>query len=142
MANIKTFTISGTSPATASTAVLGTAVGLGNLESIKIVAELVGATGGTLDVYLQWSPNEGTTWYDYTHYSQLAGGASAVIQTVSSDIATTAPVTIGKNTTPALAANTHVGGLWGDRIRVLCVAGSGTSVGAALSFTIYGRPKL
>jgi hypothetical protein len=57
--------ITGTSPSSASTAVLGTAVfGLSDCDIIRVYATLQGATGGTLDVYLQTSFDGGTTWYD------------------------------------------------------------------------------
>lgn len=136
---IQQFTISDTSPASASTAAGSTVRGLGNLEALRVVAELVGATGGTLDVYLQTSDDSGTTWYDWAHFPQLAASASAIKYAFSVPSAGEVGITvIGKNTTPALAANTVIGGPWGDRIRALYVAGSSTSAGAAVAITING----
>lgn len=143
MPSQNTFVITGTSPAAAGTAVVGPAkqLGLRQFDELKIVAELLGATGGTLDVYLQWTPDAGTTWYDYVHFSQLASGAAAVVYSCNTMFGPIAPTAVGKNLTPALAANVCVGGDWGDGFRCLAVAGSSTSAGAAVSITINGRYK-
>lgn len=125
--------LSGTSPAAAST-VVGLAVGdLDNYDGLQIFATLTGATGGTLDVYLQVSPDDGTTWADYVHFPQLAAGAAAVsyLVTVSQFDGSAAVRVVGTGSTPALAGNTVVGGSWGARMRVVFVAGAATSAGAA-----------
>lgn len=124
--------IAGTSPAAASTAALGQVADLDDVDSVQIYADLVGATGGTLDVYLQTSPDGGTTWFDWLHFPQLGAGASAVRYGVAPAQSNTITV-IGKGTTPALAANTCVGGRAGNIVRALCVAGASTSAGAALT---------
>ncbi len=135
---INVHTVTGTSPASASTAALGLPVmGLARFSQLKVVASLLGATGGVLDVYLQWTPDAGTTWYDYAHFTQLTNGNAAVIQTCGFGFGSTTPTTIGTALVPALAAGTCVGGSWGDGLRVVCVAGSGTSAGAALSIKFY-----
>ncbi len=95
-----------------------------------------GATGGTLDIYLQTSPDAGTTFVDYAHFTQFAASSAATKQAFSvsksaQGLSSSAPLTVGSATTPALAANTVVGGDRGDRIRVVFVAGSGTSAGAS-----------
>ena len=112
----------------------GIAVPFDDYESLNIVAELVGATGGTLDVYLQISPNQGVNWFDFAHFPQLAGGAAAIKYTLTASLYSplTVPVVIGKDLSPVLAANTFVNGAMGDRLRLLMVAGGGTSVGAAV----------
>ncbi len=133
-------TITGTSPATATTAVLGSAVGmLQQYDGLRIVASLIGATGGTLDVYLQTSV-DGTTWYDYAHYAQLAAaaGAATLAFTVTRSAQQASITAIGSNASPALAANSVIGGDFGDRMRAICVAGAGTSVGALTTINITG----
>ncbi len=128
--------------AAASTAAGDTCAGLGNYDALDIVAELVGATGGTLDVYLQSSPDGGTTWFDYIHFPQLASAAAAVKYRVTVPTMGEAGITvIGKNTTPVLAANTVVGGLWSDRLRALYVAGASTSAGAVVTISILGYKR-
>lgn len=111
--------------------------GLNCYESLTIVAELVGATNGTLDVYVQDSPDGGTTWYDYAHFTQLAAGASAVkysyVPSLNDQI-----TTIGKGASPVLASGAVRGGKWFDSMRVFVVAGASTSVGAAITVTAYG----
>lgn len=133
-------TITGTSPSSATTAVLGSSAGmLQNYDAIRVVATLRGATGGTLDVYLQ-SSVDGSTWYDYAHFPQLADGASSVKYafSVSRHAQQTSILTIGAGTSPALAANSVVGGDFGNQMRAVCVAGVGTSAGAVQTITITG----
>jgi hypothetical protein len=129
-----------TTPAAASTvASASLAAGLGGFDSGVITAELVGATGGTLDVYIQWSNDGGTTWYDLVHFPQLAAAAPAVKYSAPllrlGQQAT--PTVIGKNTTPVLAANTIVAGEFGDRLRALYVAGASTSAGASVTIIFH-----
>lgn len=144
-----------TSPAAAGTAISSAAVagssgaagvamltaGLDSFLSLTVVAKLVGATGGTLDVYLQSSPDQGTTWVDYAHFPQLAAGAAAVRYAFATaqGVQSAAPVVVGINGAPALAANTIVGGAWGDRLRLVMVAGAATTIGAAVNITISAQ---
>lgn len=144
-----TLKFSETSPATASTAASSAAVAgssgaagiassspvdLDSFTSLSVHAQLVGATGGTLDVYLQTSHDFGTTWVDYAHFTQLAAGGAAVKYTFAASQGgqQLTPTTHGVGTTPALAANTVVGGAWGDRFRLVMVAGVSTTAGAAV----------
>lgn len=135
---IKTFTISATSPAAASTVVGTPAYGLADYEFFRIDAALVGATGGTLDVYLQRKIDT-DVWADWLHYTQLAAGGAAVKWTAlagnpSLSTVLTSSFGIGSDSTPAvgLAANTFLGGHPGQAIRPVYVAGASTSAGAAV----------
>jgi hypothetical protein len=112
----------------------GVAGPLDEFEAVDVTAELAGATGGTLDVYVQTSPDGGGTWYDAIHFPQLLSGASAVKYKapVSLACATTAPSQVGKNGTPVLANAKVVGGAFSDRMRLVMVAGVGTTAGAPL----------
>lgn len=123
-----------------STGVAGIASGLLDVsEHLFVLAQLVGATGGTLDVYIQTSPDLGTTWVDWAHFPQLAAGAAAIKYafTVSKGSQLLTPTVVGVNNSPALAVNTVVGG-WGDRFRLWMVAGASTSAGAAVNVKITG----
>lgn len=145
------FTISGTSPASASTAIVGSAVGgLLRFDAFTIDAALIGATGGTLDVYLQRrvaTADEvaGGVWADWLHFPQLASGASAIKYAVAcTDPPNVTVLAVGNGTdasagTPALAVNTFTGAHPGDAIRAVCVAGASTSAGAALTIRITAR---
>ena len=110
----------------------GIAWPLDDFESMDVVAELVGATSDTLDVYLQTSPDEGNTWVDAIHWPQLSAGHAAVVyrNTLSLASTPTAPTVVGEGLSPALAANTVVPGAFGDRARLVMVAGASTSAGA------------
>jgi hypothetical protein len=134
--------ISATSPATPTTAVMGSPItGLGIYESLNIAATIQGATGGTLDLYLQTSPDGGTTWVDYIHFAQLAAAAaqSTKVVTVSCGVQSTGITAVGTGLTPSLAASTVVGGAFGDRMRLVAVSGAGTTVGAVQTILISGK---
>jgi len=138
----RTELITGTSPATAVTAVVGSVLhGLSQYDWFTFDASVIGGTGGTVDVTLQrkiQNLSDGTAvdlWVDWMHFPQVAAatttkfsvqsGASTTIQTVGSQAAS--PGT----TAATLAANTYVGGHPGNELRMLVTAGAGTSVGAA-----------
>jgi len=153
---IAQFVFSETSPAAAGTAPSsapvanaanylppGEAGPLDDFDSIGVTAELIGATGGTLDVYVQTSPDQGATWGDKVHFSQLLAGAAAVVYHVSlganAPATSNAPIVVGEGLSPALAVATVVQGLAFDRMRLVMVAGSGTSAGAAVVVKVAGQ---
>src|SRR5580658_9170036 len=113
--------------------------------SCFLAADLVGATGGTLDVYLQTTLDGGTSWYDLIHFAQLASGAGAISYAapVSLSTGTTAPQVVGKGSVGGLAAGKVICGAFGDRCRLLMVAGTGTSAGAPVVVRLTAqRPRL
>ena len=114
---------------------------LDDFDSLDILASLVGATGGVLDVYVQYSPDQGVNWADLVHFTQLGAGAAAIKYRASISLFTNAvaPVVVGTNASPALAAGAEVQGPWGDRLRLFFVAGSGTSQGAAVKVWVTGQ---
>ena len=131
-----TFSITGTTPAAPGTAVVGSAITwLDRYDVVRIAADLVGATGGPLDVYLQTSPNGGANWYDFAHFPQLAAAAAATKYFVA-PTGSNAITVVGKDLAPALAANTCVGGHPGERMRVVAVAGALTTAGAAVTISV------
>jgi hypothetical protein len=139
-------TISGTSPAAPGTAVVGTAVDLSalleDIESLDVIATIVGATGGVLDLYLQCS-SDGTTWTDFAHFAQLTAGAASSVKTFSvSRFSQQSTITaVGQNLTPALAANTAIGGPVEMQIRCLAVAGASTTAGGAQSIKLVATGR-
>jgi len=139
----KIVTITATSPSSASPNVASTGIvgGLSGFDALTIIGNLQGGTGGTLDVYLQTSYDGGTTWYDYAHFPQLSAGAAASLRAyqVNRTTAVTAATTIGSGLNTALAADTILGGAWGDMMRLLFDGGAGTSAGASQSVTIIGQ---
>jgi hypothetical protein len=131
-----------TSPASATTTVYPGVSGLAAFHSMTVFATLANAVGGTLDVYIQMSPDNGTTWIDYCHFTQLASGAAASskVFTVSKSGQQTTITTVGSGSSPALAAGTVVGGEWGDRLRVVAVAGASTTTGTAETISLILVP--
>jgi hypothetical protein len=144
-------TVSMTTPSSATTSVSTTNfTSVAKFESVDIIADLVGATGGTLDVYLQKKIDQAGTvkWVDWVHFAQLASGAAAIRHNISTNGNTVSatPVAVGVGTTAspgvALAAGTFAGGLPTDTVRIVAVGGVSTSAGAAIKITIVGHhPK-
>lgn len=141
-------TVSVTTPASASTVIQTTQfLKMAKFKEVEIIGDLVGATGGTLDVYLQCKINQAGTikWVDWLHFAQLASGASAIRYRVSTaqTAASATPVTVGLGTDAsagvALAAATFAGGPPTDTVRIVTVAGASTSAGAAIKITLVGH---
>lgn len=113
-------------------------------ENLLIVAQLVGVTGGTLDVTIQDSP-DGVTWFDLAHFAQLAGGAAAVAYAYAPTLTgAIAIATIGSTVDPAtpvpvLAAGSVRGGHPLSFLRAVCVVGAGASVGKIQTITVFAR---
>jgi hypothetical protein len=139
-------TISDTSPAAPGTAAGDTIQGLEDVDTITIIATLAGATGGTLDVYLQTSFDGGTVWVDMAHFPQLAAAAASSVRVwqLCRNVVHSTLATVGSGTVAApgvaLAANTVVN-CWGDRIRAVYVAGGGTTLGAAVDIKLASWVK-
>lgn len=106
--------------------------GFGACQSFSILGNFVGATGGTLDIIIEQSP-DGVDWYEMIHFTQLAAGAAAGSQWASKPQANTVVTAVGKNltTTMVLAAGgVAIAPPFFNQWRVRYVAGAGTSAGA------------
>lgn len=124
------FTQSLTVPSTASTTTAGAAFAVPiHYNSMLVVGSFVGLTGGTLDIYIQDSFDDGTTWIDCAHFTQVSAAAS-VTQAFGLALSGT-PLTVGKGTVGApgvvLAAGSSRSAPWGPKLRLVAVSGGGTS---------------
>lgn len=139
VATSQQFDLSFTSPAAPSTVVETIITGLDLFHSAFLYAHLVGATGGVLDIFLQVSVDLGVTWTDYAHFPQIAAAAAAIdrIWAISKSAQQITLQTVGIGTAPLLAANTIIGGDWGDRMRAVAVAGALTTAGAAQILKLF-----
>lgn len=147
MATYTNITISATSPATATSSVGSAATVkdtsgnpltgdlLSGFDSMQVTANLLGATGGTLDVYVQVSYDAGATWVDYIHYAQLANGAVASSYVSSHSRAKGQGVAVLPFHT--LSVGTSVDGEWGTQARLYFTAGAGTSAGAVQTIVLH-----
>lgn len=132
----------GATPASASSAlVAGCIVGpsLNKYDWFEIDVVATGGTGGTLDVYLQ-RKLETDVWVEFAHLPQVAAATTKYFSLKSQ--AGTAITEVGKfndagSGTAVLAANSLVGGHFGDIFRVYVTAGAGTTVAGAV--TLYVR---
>ena len=135
-------TLTATSPSSATTAIGATIKGgfFRNANKLVLDASLLGATGGTLDVYLQRKVAT-DVWRDFVHFPQLAAGAAAIRYTVTISGNGATLVVVGTGTdasagTPALAVNTVVDVIPGGDIRMVFVSGVSTTLGAAQTVII------
>lgn len=140
------FDMSATSPSTVTTSVGYTLTGdIGMFNSCAFYVVVQGATGGTLDIYIQTAVkklNASPTWVDVAHLAQLAAAAPAAAFAFTLTRWTpTSPVITGTlNTvsgTPLLPVNTIVPGLLGYQLRVVFKTGAGTTLGAAQVILAY-----
>jgi hypothetical protein len=132
-----------------SAAGLGIVVPIDDSAGMDIIAILQGATGGTLGVYVQCGMDDGN-WFDIVAYPQLTAGNSQVIyKTNISPVALTssttpnaAPTVIGMGLNPALSqasGGSTVQGQGFDRVRLVMVAGSGTTAGAPVKVYVTAQ---
>lgn len=143
-----TYSITGTSPSSATTATLGSVVdtffllggtsgppGLDVIESLDIIANTLGATGGTLDLVVETSP-DGVTYTEHMHFVQVAAAAPAAVQRgFSTRWGNLVPVAVGQGTNQVLAA-AAIAGAPQRFLRVIAKGGASTTAGAAQTFTI------
>lgn len=144
--------ITATSPATATTTIVTASrfKGLHRYDWVTVDATLQGATGGTLDVYLQRLVTRDDTtgdevWADFAHFPQLAAAAAAAHYTFDSQPSSgISLVGEGDATTAgvAIAVNTVIGGTTGSELRVVFVSGAGTSAGKSQIIRLRGWQKL
>lgn len=142
MAQNQVWTLTATCSSTASTTTLSSNVaGLLKYDWFTIDANLQGATGGTLDVYLQ-RQIASDLWADWCHFPQQSSGGAAVQYCAQSGSDKTIHVveqgTDASAGTPALAANTFIGGHPGNRVRMVMVTGSGVTAGTSQTVKITG----
>ena len=76
----------------------------------------------TLDIYVQYSPDEGTTWDDIAHFTQITDAAMADgthILLLHALAGTSQPDRVTRDA--SLAANSVLNVPWCDRMKVKCV---------------------
>lgn len=113
--------------------------GLDDFSSVIVFVTLQGATDGPLDVFLQ--SFDGVNWVDVVHFPQLLAAASVIRFVVAlsrEPRPDAAPIVVGLDLTPALAANVAVHGTLTDRLRLTFDAGASTTAGAAQVLTVTG----
>jgi len=113
-------------------------LGLAAMNSLSLQSAFTYGSGGTsVDVYLQTSLDKGITWFDIMNHHLLLATA---FKLSSVNMFPSTPFTAG--TTPgdgALAANTVLNGILGDRIRAKVVI-VGTYAGTTLALDIIAKP--
>lgn len=147
MLRARQFILTGTSPAAAGTALVGAAQGgLERYSGLRIDAIIIGGTGGTVDLYLQRWLTTGI-WLDWCHFPQVAAGVTKLYSCligVEAAGATSSIIQVGQTTDDptvgalVLPANTFIGAIT-DKIRMVAVAGAGTSAGAVQTVYVTGH---
>jgi hypothetical protein len=125
----------------ASWAPAGVAAPLDGYDSWVLAADLVGGTGGTLDVSVWMSPDQGLNWYEVAHLPQQASGGAAksYVVPISLYVNPTTAVQVGKGTASVLSAGTICPMAIGDRLRLTMTGGSGTSAGVPVTIRLLGQ---
>jgi hypothetical protein len=126
----KEFVISGNSPATATTAAVGSEMkDLSRFDWFSVDAKIIGSTNGSVTLRLQRYVTGLAAWVDWLAFPLVAAGATKYY---SLQVGTSATVhEVGIGTSPALAANTSIGGHPGDKVRCIATAGASTDSAAA-----------
>lgn len=78
--NVTTISASSAKSASGNSGIinLGTLMG-GGVDSAQFILNVTASSGPTtLDVYLQHSPDAGTTWYDFVHFTQVGAVATSI----------------------------------------------------------------
>jgi hypothetical protein len=121
---------------TALTGVAGTPlIGLVGMKALTAQAVFTTTSGGTsADVWVQTSLDLGATWIDIMNFHFTTTSASKVSAVVNTT-ALAAAVTPGSG---ALASNTILSGLLGDRVRTLTTT-VGTYVGTSLEVDVVAH---
>jgi hypothetical protein len=119
----------------------GVAGPIDDYDGIDILLDVQGATGGTLNVYVQSKPGDGEDWYDIVSFPTIqAGAAEAYFRAqITPHSGTSFPVQVGKNLSPALPPGTSLNGAFGSRLRLVMVAGAGTTAGAQVTCLVCAQ---
>lgn len=122
----------------ANVTVAGTPItGIGGMKYLVVEAVfLYGAGGGTVDAYIQTSVDAGASWLDIMNFRFTTAAATKVSAVVWST-ALAAAVSPGD---AALASNTILNGLLGDRLRLKYVTAS-TVYSGATSLAVFAIAK-
>lgn len=147
------YTITGTTPAAAGPAVIGSVIdfqslpgttqqdGLEVVDDLDIVAAIKGATGGTLDLCLQVSP-DGSTWTDFARFATITAAAPLAYKSfaVCRQAQALTMTTVGQGgTTMTLTVNTVTGGPVPRYMRLLAIANASTTAGAVQTLTLIAH---
>jgi hypothetical protein len=131
--------------------VLATTDGLIEYGRVVGAANLIGATGGTLDIAVQTNYGRALGqagvgfWKDIARFTQLGAGAAAASFTLvftrgGSGTATAPTAANATDATPTITVNTVNPQTLGDSLRLLVLPGAGTTAGAALAFSFDASP--
>lgn len=118
----------------------GPEAALGRYHAMQVIATLQGSDG-PLDVYIQTSSHR-AAWTDYAHFPKALTAKGASPQTVTWTVSRGAEsggfTVVGQDLKPMLAEGKVLGGEWGAHVRVVFVAGAGTTAGAEQKITVIG----
>ena len=116
------------------------AVDLDNAASLTFVGKFGQATGGSYQVVVQTSYDEGNTWQDLAAFPSVttSGGTVQYTGTVAQGYPT-AFVATGSGTAPLLAAGSVINAGWGNKLRLAMTAATGASAGASVSVEVSAK---
>lgn len=98
------------------------------LFSLNVTAAAAGA-GDTLDLWVQHSWDDGTTWDDFIHFTQVLGNGGALVHLCPWALYAGAPAAMHKAVTKTLSsANSPLAGPIGNQWRAQYTTAGGTAV--------------
>jgi hypothetical protein len=133
----------GTSPSTTTTEYEEMFKGFAAFDCVSLFADIASPTGAAVDVFVQNSA-DGTTWYDYVHFTQSAAAAAAVkylyVPALSGSIQTIGSGTVA-SAAPVLSSGSVANGAWHDWLRaVIKTAGNNTACAITVKALCTRRP--
>ena len=143
--NESALTLLSSAARTATAGTAGSAVtGLGSYKYGTLFLDVTAAateSNDTLDVYVQYSVDGGTTYDDYAHFTQVLGDGGAKQYVLPFNIVGT-PAAGHAVQTAGLAANSFRAGTdFGDRLRVYWVIVDPTGTNASFTFSVKANFK-
>lgn len=139
LSNVELASISaaGVSSVTGTAFVVG--AGFGQVEILLALTDAQDDVDDTLDVYVDSSPDGGTTWVNFVHFTQILGNGSDVLTFVA--ISPRIGTAIEENVTSDVAAGGTPRPFIGDRVRVRYVVVDPTGADASFDFTVTATFK-
>lgn len=120
-------------------------IGLDHFANLIVTASLTSMSAGTLDFFLQDSPDSlAGTWKSVVHFPQLAGAGAAVGYRFTLNADRTIVALEADGDAPSLAVNTVAPGPWNKYIRAVSKVGAGSNAataGQTVVFTQWQSPS-
>ncbi len=127
----------GVQSVTGNTIIVG--AGFGQVEILLALSDAAVAADDTLDVYVDSSPDGGTTWVNFVHFTQILGNGANTLNFVA--ISPRIGTATEENVTADVAAGGTPRPFIGDRLRVRYVIVDPSGTDAVFDFIVTASFK-